>query len=54
MGVEHEDERDGALAYLVAWEVHRARLFGRWEATTGIAPGSWITAAPTARLPAPL
>ena len=38
MRVEHEYERGGALAYLVAWEVHRARLFGRWEATTGIAP----------------
>ncbi len=35
---EHEDGRGGALAYLVAWDVHRARLFGRCEATTGIAP----------------
>jgi hypothetical protein len=38
MRVEHEYERGGALAYLVAWDVHRARLFGRCEATTGIAP----------------
>jgi hypothetical protein len=38
MRVEHEYERGGALAYLAAWEVHRARLFGRCEATTGIAP----------------
>ena len=37
MRVEHEYERGGALAYLVAWDVHRARLFGRCEATTGIA-----------------
>ncbi len=36
--VEHEYERGGALAYLAAWDVHRARLFGRVEPTTGIAP----------------
>jgi hypothetical protein len=36
--VEHEYERAGALAYLAAWDVHRARLFGRLEPTTGIAP----------------
>lgn len=29
--VEHEYERGGALAYVVAWDVHRARLFGRCE-----------------------
>ena len=38
MGVEHEYERGGALAYLAAWDVHRARLFGRCEPTTGIQP----------------
>ena len=38
MRVEHEDERRGALAYLAAWDVHHARLFGRCEPTTGIAP----------------
>ena len=38
MRVEHEYERRGALAYLAAWEVHRARLFGRCELTTGIDP----------------
>jgi hypothetical protein len=38
MGVEHEYDRDGALAYLAAWDVHRAKLFGRCEPTTGIAP----------------
>jgi DDE superfamily endonuclease len=38
MRVEHEYERGGALAHLVAWDVHQARLFGRCEATTGIAP----------------
>jgi DDE superfamily endonuclease len=38
MRVEHEYERRGALAYLAAWDVHHARLFGRVEPTTGIAP----------------
>jgi hypothetical protein len=38
MRVEHEYERGGALAYLAAWDVHQARLFGRLEPTTGIAP----------------
>jgi transposase len=36
--VEHEYERGGALAYLAAWDVHRARLFGRCESSTGIEP----------------
>lgn len=34
--VEFEYERGGALAYLVAWDVRRAKIFGRCEATTGI------------------
>jgi len=38
MRVEHEYERGGALAYLAAWDVHRAKLFGRLEPTTGILP----------------
>ena len=38
MRVEHEYERQGALAYLAAWDVHQARLFGRCEPTTGIEP----------------
>jgi transposase len=38
MRVEHEYERRGALAYLAAWDVHHARLFGRCEPSTGIAP----------------
>lgn len=29
--VEHEYVRAGALAYLAAWDVHRAKLFGRCE-----------------------
>jgi transposase len=40
MRVEHEYERGGALAYLAAWDVHQARLFGRCEPTTGIEPFS--------------
>jgi DDE superfamily endonuclease len=38
MRVEHEYERGGALAYLACWDVHRAKLFGRLEPTTGTAP----------------
>ena len=38
MRVEHEYERRGALAYLAAWDVHHACLFGRCEPSTGIAP----------------
>jgi len=38
MLIEHEYERGGALAYLAAWDVHRAKVFGRCEPTTGIAP----------------
>lgn len=36
--VEHEYKREGALAYLAAWDVHRATLFGRCEQKTGILP----------------
>jgi len=36
--VEHEYKRKGALAYLAAWDVHRAQVFGRCESTTGIVP----------------
>jgi hypothetical protein len=38
MRIEHEYARGGALAYLAAWDVHRAKLFGRCEATTGVDP----------------
>ena len=38
MRVEHEYRRGGALAYLAAWDVHRGKVFGRCETTTGIAP----------------
>lgn len=38
MKVEHEYERKGAWAYLAAWDVHRAKLFGRCESKSGIDP----------------
>ena len=38
MLVEHEYERKGAWAYFAAWDVRRAKIFGRCERTTGIVP----------------
>jgi len=38
MRVEHEYERKGAWAYLAAWDVRRAKIHGRCERKTGIAP----------------
>jgi DDE superfamily endonuclease len=38
MRVEHEYDRGGALAYLAAYDVHRAQVMGRCEDTTGIVP----------------
>jgi hypothetical protein len=38
MRVEHEYVRRGAWAYLAALDVHRAKVFGRCERKTGIAP----------------
>jgi hypothetical protein len=38
MRVEHEYFREGAWSYLAAWDVHRAKLFGRCEKKSGIAP----------------
>jgi len=38
MAVEHEYTRCGAWAYLAAWDVHRAKVFGRCERRTGSAP----------------
>lgn len=36
--VNHEYERGGALAYLAAYDVHQARVFGRCAPSTGIVP----------------
>jgi hypothetical protein len=38
MRVNHEYDRGGALAYLAAYDVHRARVFGHCSPTTGIVP----------------
>lgn len=38
MKVEHEYERGGACVYLAAWDVHRAKIFGRCERRSGIEP----------------
>lgn len=38
MRVNHEYQRKGALAYLAAYDVHRARVFGHCAAKTGIVP----------------
>lgn len=38
MLVEHEYERAGAWAYFAAWDVRRAKVHGRCEQSTGIAP----------------
>ncbi|MQS17489.1 IS630 family transposase [Streptomyces kaniharaensis] len=38
MRVNHTYGRGGALAYLAAYDIHHARVFGRCEAKTGIDP----------------
>jgi len=38
MRTEFDYRRGGTLAYLAAWDVHHARLFGRCEPKTGIEP----------------
>lgn len=38
MRVEHEYVRGGAVAYFGAWDVHRGKIMGRCEETTGIEP----------------
>ena len=38
MRVNHDYHRRGAVAYLAAYDVHRARVFGRCQDTTGITP----------------
>src|ERR1039457_6967151 len=36
--IESEYERNGALQYLAAWDVHRGMIMGRCEKKTGIEP----------------
>ena len=38
MRINHEYERGGALAYLAAYDVHQARVFGSCAPSTGIVP----------------
>jgi transposase len=38
MRVNHDYHRGGALAYLAAYDIHQAKVFGRCEQTTGIVP----------------
>jgi transposase len=38
MRVNHEYDRGGALAYLAAYDVHQARVFGHCAPSTGIVP----------------
>jgi transposase len=38
MRINHDYDRGGAVAYLAAYDVHRGKVFGRCEHTTGIEP----------------
>ena len=38
MRVEHEYQRCGSLVYIAAWDINRAKLFGRCETKSGIIP----------------
>ena len=38
MRVEHEYSRGGSLTYMAAWDVKHAKIFGRCEEKSGIAP----------------
>ena len=51
MRVEHEYQRRGALAYLGAYDVHRARVMGRIEPATGIEPFARLVAQVMSREP---
>ena len=51
MRVSHDDHRGGALAYLAAYDVHRTKIYGRCEATTGIEPFTKMVAQVVAQEP---
>ena len=51
MKVEHEYTRCGAWAYIAALDVHRAKLFGRCERKSGIAPFDRLVAQVMTQLP---
>ena len=40
MKIEHEYIRGGSLTYLAAWDIRRAKIFGRLESKNGIKPFS--------------
>ena len=51
MRLEHEYRRRGAFCYLAAWDVHRAKVFGRCEEHAGIAPFDRLVAMVMCREP---
>src|SRR6266545_6088951 len=51
MRVEHEYFREGACMYFAAWDVHRAKIFGRCEPKNGIAPVDRLVGAVMAQEP---
>ena len=51
MRVEHEYFREGACTYFAAWDVHRAKIFGRCEPKNGIAPVDRLVAEVMAQEP---
>jgi DDE superfamily endonuclease len=51
--VEQEYFRPGAWTYLAAWDVHRAKLFGRCEKPSGIAPTDRLIAEVMSQEPYP-
>ncbi len=51
MRVEHEYQRGGALAYMAAWDVKEAKVFGQCEKKSGIAPFERLAADVMSREP---
>lgn len=51
MRVEHEYDRAGAMVYLAAWDIRRAKLFGRCEPASGIVPFEALVAQVMAQAP---
>ncbi|MCW3987435.1 MAG: transposase, partial [Candidatus Bathyarchaeota archaeon] len=51
MRVEHEYTRAGGWTYLAAWDVHRARIFGRCEERSGIKPFDRLVAQVMSQVP---
>lgn len=49
MRVNRDYQRGGALAYLAAYDVHHAQVFGRCEPKTSIVPRAYQSSSPTRR-----